>query len=318
MPKVTLGTLKAVDVGDVWMSEPYDFTPWLADNLELLSEAVGFNLDLIGTEVYVDKYKLDILAESEGIGLVAIENQLSWSDSKHLGQLLTYASGLDARGVIWVSRRFEPAHLAAIRWLNRWTLSDLGFYAVEVGAVRIGEDESVAPVFKVVVEPQDFVTQSVADPVQAGLSGFHADLLEEVQVVEALAEGSKNGGVWVPLQLPFPHIGFTLRMTPKQGWAVHLYFECDQPAFTESVFNALQTHQESIDAEFDQNLIWKLFKFGGRVRMMGNGSPDETPERLAEIRIEMIATYHQLRSVIEPYLADAIESARAKLDSEEA
>ena len=316
MPKVALGTLESVDVWDVWKDEPFDFTPWLSENLDLLGEEIGFSLDLVDTEVYVDKFKLDILAESEGIGLVAIENQLTWSDNKHLGQLLTYASGLDVRGVVWVARKFEPAHLNAIDWLNRWTPSELGFYAVEVGAVRIEGTEGVAPIFSAVVEPLEFVNQSTSDPLKAAVAQFHADLLGEVRALIPNAEESKNGGVWVPLDLPFPFIGFTLRMTPKQGTSVHLYFESGQPAFTQAVFDSLSEHRRVIEEKFGQPLKWTPFKYGGRVRLTGTGSPNDSPELLAALRKELISTYQALHAAIGPYLPGSIQQAQAILDAD--
>src|SRR5208283_4224602 len=43
----------------VWDSEPYDFTPWLAENLDELGRALGMTLTLVGTEVPVGAFFLD-------------------------------------------------------------------------------------------------------------------------------------------------------------------------------------------------------------------------------------------------------------------
>ncbi len=39
----------------------------------------------------------------------------------HLGQLLTYAAGLEAVTIIWVASRFTEEHRAALDWLNNAT-----------------------------------------------------------------------------------------------------------------------------------------------------------------------------------------------------
>ena len=41
---------KLVDVHHIWKHEAYDFTPWLADNLDLLGEELGLNLKLVSPE----------------------------------------------------------------------------------------------------------------------------------------------------------------------------------------------------------------------------------------------------------------------------
>ena len=57
-------------------------------------------LELVQQEKPVGPLYLDILArEANTEVMVAIENQLEWSDIGHLGQLLTYATGARCSGV---------------------------------------------------------------------------------------------------------------------------------------------------------------------------------------------------------------------------
>jgi len=75
---------RRVDVRAVWAHEALDFTPWLAENLELLGNELGLKLELIGREHPVGPFFLDILArDTDTGGLVAIENQLEWTDFNH-------------------------------------------------------------------------------------------------------------------------------------------------------------------------------------------------------------------------------------------
>ena len=118
------GELKDVTLRDVWGNEAQHFTPWLAANMERLSEAIGIPLESEGTEVAVEQFSADIVARNPADGSrVLIENQLEGSDHRHLGQILTYLAGVQAQTVIWVARDFDESHRSAIRWLNDHTAS---------------------------------------------------------------------------------------------------------------------------------------------------------------------------------------------------
>ena len=45
---------------------------------------------------------------------VAIENQLEWTDTHHLGQLITYATGCEARIAVWVATEFRYEYAVAL------------------------------------------------------------------------------------------------------------------------------------------------------------------------------------------------------------
>ena len=82
-----LGELKEVEnLKDVWENESKDFTPWLADvnNIKLLSNVIGIDIDVIKTEESVGKFYVDIFAnETETDKKIVIENQLEKSDHDH-------------------------------------------------------------------------------------------------------------------------------------------------------------------------------------------------------------------------------------------
>jgi hypothetical protein len=68
---------------------------------------------------------LDIQAADPDGHLVIIENQLEPSNHLHLGQLLVYASGLEASTAVWITTRLRDEHRSALTWLNERTDSEV-------------------------------------------------------------------------------------------------------------------------------------------------------------------------------------------------
>jgi len=153
------GTLEEVSLRQAWPHEANNFTPWLASNLDRISDAIGIPLEHEGSEVIVAGYKADILARnSNSDSRVLIENQLEEGNHLHLGQILTYLAGLQAETVVWVASHFRDAHLSAIRWLNEHTIEPYAFFAIKVRVVRIGLSP-FAPLFDVIEQPNTWDRQ---------------------------------------------------------------------------------------------------------------------------------------------------------------
>ena len=154
---VEFASLETIPLRDAWSHEAHNFTPWLADNLHLLSELLGLELELISTEHPVGSFNLDIYAKDlRSEDVVAIENQLERTDHTHLGQVMTYFSALEARKVIWIAKEIREEHRAVISWLNAHTPPEYAFFGVEVSTVRIA-NSPIAPVFTVVEKPNNWV-----------------------------------------------------------------------------------------------------------------------------------------------------------------
>jgi len=148
----TVGRLKVVSARDVFKSEAADFTPWVAENLDYLSEALDFaELELDQVEVVVGRYRCDIKASSGG-KVIAIENQLEPSDHTHLGQLLTYLVGMDADIGVWICAEPHDEHVKTVEWLNAFNQKQI--YLVHVRFVQIGDSDR-APMFEVVAGPDE-------------------------------------------------------------------------------------------------------------------------------------------------------------------
>ena len=152
MTDIKFSRLEDLPLREAWKHEALQFTPWLAENIERLSEAIGVQLELTGTEVAVETFSADILARDLDGNVVLIENQLEQTDHTHLGQIMTYLAGLEAQTVIWIAPAFREPHLSAIRWLNEHTSDGFSFFAIKARVVRIG-DSPYAPIFEVIEKP---------------------------------------------------------------------------------------------------------------------------------------------------------------------
>ena len=153
-----LSRLEHVELREKFKSEASDFTPWLAeeDNITLLGDTIGLDLQVEAQEKDVGPFRADILCKDTADNTwVLIENQLERTDHTHLGQLMTYAAGLKAVTIVWIAQKFTEEHRAAIDWLNEITDSEFKFFALEVELWRIG-DSQVAPKFNLVSKPNEW------------------------------------------------------------------------------------------------------------------------------------------------------------------
>lgn len=263
-----LGTLTSVPLRDIWKSEAIDFTPWLArdENLSLLAEALSLDLELESMERPVGPFRADILCKDTNSGnWVLIENQLEKTDHIHLGQLLTYASGLDAVTIVWIAHKFTDEHRSTLDWLNRITDTTFRFFGIEIELWRIGESP-VAPRFNIVSEPNDW-SKAVAKAARAIDDGelsetrllqrdywnsFH-QVLDEVGGV---ISGNRTPQPQNWMTYPIGRTGFALSaiMQIWEGFVrAELYITGKE---AKERFTQLEQQREAIAAELDFELDW--------------------------------------------------------------
>lgn len=80
------------DLRTVWSNEAQAFTPWLAEHLDVLGDALGITIELEERESSVGAFSLDILARDQD-------------------------SGKDAKYIVWSVKDAREEHRAAIEWL---------------------------------------------------------------------------------------------------------------------------------------------------------------------------------------------------------
>jgi hypothetical protein len=153
-----LGKLERIpDLRAHWPSEERDFTPWLAQNLDLLAETLGLgDLVLIQTEKKVGPFEADIYARAaNGEEIVVVENQLERTNHSHLGQLLVYSAGLEAQTIVWIASEFSDEYRNTLDWLNRTSEEGVNYFGIEVELWQIGPSEP-APRLNVVSQPNEW------------------------------------------------------------------------------------------------------------------------------------------------------------------
>ena len=164
-----IGKKKKIRLRDAWEKEAGDFTPWLMDHLDELSDAMQQDITVTDarSEAPSGRYAVDILGKI-GEDIVIIENQLEKSDHSHLGQCITYAAINKAKYLIWVAERFQPEELSSIDWLNEnfSVESGIKFFAVVVSVWRTEDDkgnlsEDAYADFEVLREPDVELKQIV-------------------------------------------------------------------------------------------------------------------------------------------------------------
>ena len=154
--------MNPLNLRTVWANEAEHFTPWLAqsENLARLGEALGLTLEPHGTEQAVGGFSADILCRrldggSDDESWVVIENQFGRTNHDHLGKLLTYTAGLNARTVVWIAEEFRDEHRAALDLLNASTTGEYAYFGVEIELLKI-DGSRPAPRFNIVVQPNDW------------------------------------------------------------------------------------------------------------------------------------------------------------------
>lgn len=260
-----LGKLQRKDPRLVWKHEAHDFTPWLAENLGLLGELLGLDLELVDREADVGDFSLDILARDLGRDrLVVIENQLEPTDHSHLGQLITYAAGLEASIVIWLSREFREEHRQALDWLNRGEGATTEYFGVVVEVLQI-DDSKPAVNFRLAASPNNWSRQSKHSPGIEEVSGKRAAYQQFFQqLIDELREkyhftNAKAGQPQNWYSFASGTKGFTYGMSFAQGGELRaeVYIDVGDVGKNETAFDALLAAKNEIETQFGEGLRWE-------------------------------------------------------------
>lgn len=257
--KSGLGKIKKMSLRDVWPKEAYDFTPWLEKNIDTLSNALGFDLEIVKREARVGNFSLDLLAaESNNQESVVIENQLTKTDHDHLGKLITYASGRNASIAILIAESIQDEHKQALNWLNQKTDSKTQFFAVEVEVFRI-DDSRPTVRFQPIVIPSEWqkskAKSTTSEKGEAYRKYFQAliDLLRQKRFTNA-TKGQPQSGYAFPSGTSGIYYAATFGegKIPK----VQVYIDSRNKATNEKLFDALKRKKQSIHNKYGSSFEW--------------------------------------------------------------
>ena len=311
MPTPGLGRIEQVNVRERWPHEEHNFTPWLAENLTLLGEALGMDLKEVRQEAQVGPFSLDILAKEVGSDVnVVIENQLEETDHSHLGQLLTYATGYNAHIAIWVASDFVYEHAEALHRLNELTSESIRFYGVKIEVIKEDGDACPEPRFRKVVYPgcwnkENTLKKSERPPTIQRYHDFFQPLISRL-----LGEGFADKAVqefdhtdrFFPSRLN-PSIGYAASFWKNSAW-VTLHIRTGDNKLTNQIFDTLRKQQEQIEECLKADWHWQRwdnYTFSS-INIRRDGSMDDPQEKLEEIRAWMLEYLPKLKEVLDPHL----------------
>lgn len=257
-----LGTLKKItDLRSIWPHEALNFTPWVAENVDLLADAVGLDITVDETESSVGDFNVDIYASETGTDRkIIIENQLEDTDHDHLGKLITCASGKGADVVIWVVKHAREEHKAAVEWLNNHTDDKIGFFLCEIKLFQIG-DSQIAPAFTVVERPNDWTkeirkTASANSTQQQRLEywqAFNDYAFTDANFSRIFNKRKPTTDHWMDFSIGSSacHIAVS-QIQKRKAVDVELYINDDK-----ELFKSLFAHKDEIEKNMEMELEWK-------------------------------------------------------------
>lgn len=308
-----LGVIERVDLREVWPDEAQDFTPWLAENLDKLGEALGLDLEFREREAPVGPFSLDVLAhDRDSDRPVIIENQLEPTDHDHLGKLLTYAAAYEAYAVVWLACDFRYEHYQALDWLNQRTDDDTAFFSVIVELWRI-DDSRPAPHFRVVAMPEDWQKQTPngAGPEIAEWEAyreFWQSLAEKLQEKASLIQVAKAGRTdRYNIPSGFDGVSYGASFSKRRKLAhVGVYIDRGKLRLNNELFDSLSGKSDEIQADLGNKVDWdrRDDRRGCRIREEKPGSIDGSHDNLEEIKDWMVDRLLTFKRVFEPHLAE--------------
>ncbi len=300
------GVVNSVPLKDLWSGEATHFTPWLAQNLDVLAERLGMDLELEGTEASAGDFSADIIARDLSTNhLVVIENQFGNTDHRHLGQLITYSSALGAGVVVWIAETIRAEHKSAIDFLNQNLKESLRLYAIEASVIRI-DDSKPAFVLNIISRPTEPTVAAASagetisetrERYRAFFQGLIDELRTKYNFTNARAGQPQN---WYSFASENSRIyKYGTSFAKGDRVRVEIFFDCGDKAKNEQLFDCLKSQEKTIENDFGLVLSWERLdeKRACRIAVYQDGSIDADSEQLIQTREWAIGCLLKFKSV---------------------
>ncbi len=253
-------------------------------------------------------YRCDIVAKDETSGInVIIENQLEGTNHDHLGKIITYASGLDAKVMVWIVKEAKEEHRAAVEWLNNNTNSGISFFLIEIHAYKIGNSDP-APKFEVVEKPNDFVKSSKSKTTDKELNKSQGERLEFwEQFNQVVISRNKPFNLrkattdhWYDIALCTSEAHIAIDLVNKDGnIVVEVYINDNK-----ELFDTLYDHKEEIENKINSKLDWDRLdgKKAARIKDYIDGLNFDDHSNYDELMNKVIDKAVLMRDVFKKYI----------------
>ena len=316
---IDFSELTVIPLSEIWAHEAKDFTPWLEENIQKLGDALGLELEVVEREAKVGDLLLDLHAKDiQSSQTVIIENQLKPADHKHLGQLLSYAAGMKASIVIWISEVVREEYREVLDWLNQITDPDIQFFAVVVEVVKIDESKPVL-IFKPVVLPNEW--QKSQKQTTREISPRHEKRQKYFQkLIDELREEHNFTGAKKAQTYTYHHFasgitgllyGAMLRSDNRA--LVYVHIKEDVKGGRLEVYDKLHNLKDKFETKVDEPLEWirdsdNENEFFSRIAISIDGSIDSDEVELERIRGWQIENLIKFNEVFHPEIKRVLES----------
>jgi hypothetical protein len=258
----TIEKITRVSITEVWKHEAKNLTPWLCENIDVISDIIGVQLTNPEKEQSTGNFNVDIKAEDIEGNVVVIENQFGASNHDHLGKLLTYLTSFNAKTAIWIVETPKQEHINVINWLNE-AENNCDFYILKLEAIKIG-NSNPAPLLSKVAGPNE-ESKKIGKIKKEDSERHKLRLAFWIQLLEVAKEKkltpfnaiSPTKDSWIAASAGIRGLAYTMWVNQ---FSVRIELRIDRGKGAEeenlSIFNSIQQHKAEIEEIFGSSLIW--------------------------------------------------------------